>query len=125
MSKTVLVVDDEAAVRRFVARLLGGHGFAAIHCASVREAIALIASPEVAFDVVLTDLVMPDGEGAEVAAHVERCRPSTPVVFMSGHTLGDLHPDELPKGGQTFLTKPFTREQLINAIASSRSPAAA
>lgn len=125
MSNVILLVDDDAGVRRFIARLLGSHGYAAIPCESVCEAIALVASPDVAFESVLTDLVMPDGDGAELAAHVARCRPNTPVIFMSGYALDDLHPAERPEPSKRFLHKPFSREELIRAIGAAHRAAAA
>lgn len=125
MGKTVLLVDDDAAVRRLVARLLGRHGYTAIQCESVREAIALVTSPGVAFETVLTDLVMPDGDGAELASQVARCRPNTPVILMSGYALDDLHPNERPKACQMFLQKPFSREELFQAIDEAHRAAAA
>lgn len=125
VSKIILVVDDDAAVRRFITRLLASGGYGALQCESVREAIAVVASLDVTFDTVLTDLVMPDGDGAEIAAHVARCRPSTPVIFMSGYALADLHPDERPSEGACFLQKPFSRDALIQAISAAHVQAAA
>lgn len=124
MEHTLLLVDDDAAVRRFITRLLGRGGFTVIPCGSVREAVTLVASPDVRFDVVLTDLVLSDGDGAEVASHVARCRPGMTVVYMSGYGLQDLHPLERPPAGAPFLQKPFGRDELIATLTNAGEVAA-
>lgn len=119
MRRTILLVDDEPSFRRLIVRLLAAEGHAAIPCESVREAIAVIES-ETPFDLVLTDMVLPDGGGTELAPLVARARPGVRVVFMSGRALEQMHPDARPPRSAAFLHKPFRREDLFVEIGVRR-----
>lgn len=112
---TVLVVDNEAAVRTVVCHMLRKHGYGTRAVASGEEAEALLAE-RVRVDLLLTDLLMPGMSGKELAARVQATHPGMPTVYMSGYAAGeDL---ELgPRDESTaILLKPFTSGQLLAAI---------
>ena len=114
--RTVLVVDDEDAVRRLVATILRRHGFTPIEAASGRDALSALAErPDV--DLVISDVLMPELGGRELARLMLRDHPKLPILFISGYTNqelanegGSLHADA------TFLAKPFSQRQLLDAV---------
>ena len=108
--RVVLVVDDEDLVCHLAARILADAGFHALEAHSGAEAIALLSTLHGRVQLVVSDIVMPGMTGAELAEHVARRYPGTPVLLMSG--FGKLTPDY---SGQ-FLPKPFTVDALLGAV---------
>lgn len=116
---TVLLVDDEAFVRTVTRRILERHGYGVIEAGGGREALALVDNPAVAFDVLLTDLVMPDLHGRELVARCGERRRSVPVLCMTGFA-GDG--EDLERYGDNLvaiLPKPFTADRLVRAVAAA------
>ncbi|HZQ82910.1 MAG TPA: ATP-binding protein [Gaiellaceae bacterium] len=99
----ILVVDDEAVVRELVAQLLRGLGYDVTVAASAREARTLGSD----FDLLLTDVVMPETDGPSLARTID----VEHVLFMSGYAQ-----EGLTHGGAPFLQKPFGREELARAV---------
>jgi CheY-like chemotaxis protein len=120
----VLVVDDEDAVRRVARRMLEENGFSVLEVGSAAEALRRLRD-EGPVDVVLTDVVMPQVSGTELAAAVRTLRPQqpgVPVVFMSGYSDWPSGPDDAAQ----VLLKPFTADALVARVreALGRSQAA-
>lgn len=82
---TVLVVDDEAPIRRSVAQLLGRRGFRTIAAEGGEEAVELLRKDPDGIDAVLLDLSMPRMGGTETFTALRALRPELPVILMSGH----------------------------------------
>ena len=112
--ETVLVVEDEAAVRSFVARVLSREGYRVLEAAGPREALAL-AEREPRIDALLTDIVMPNGTGTALAGELRSRRPALPVAFMSGYT-EERVVEDAARYGDEFLAKPFTSEALLRTV---------
>ena len=116
--ETVLVVDDEDAVRGVTQMMLEIQGFTVISAESGDAALALfeqhVQSGE-ALDLVLMDVIMPGRSGPETAERMQAIQAHVPIVFMSGHT-ADLLPTESQSPAHDFLGKPFTLEQLGDAV---------
>ncbi|MEH3038951.1 MAG: ATP-binding protein [Sphingomonas paucimobilis] len=107
----LMLVEDDAEVRAVVAAQLEAAGHSVVIHDSAVLAVAMLESGE-RFDMVLTDYAMPDLSGIEVAARVRACCPETPVLLITGFAeIGDT------QVGVPVLTKPFTSEQLLAAIA--------
>ncbi|MBX7098161.1 MAG: response regulator [Myxococcaceae bacterium] len=105
----VLLVEDEPAIRRVVARVLRGLGVEPIEARDGREALSLAKANGVRY--VVTDVVMPSLSGVDMVQQLRTDQADVKVLFMSGHTFerldqGGLRDDEL------FLRKPFTSEEL-------------
>jgi two-component system, cell cycle sensor histidine kinase and response regulator CckA len=120
---TVLVVDDEDALRAAIRRLLENQGYQVIEAPNGAMALQLLedgAAPEVSL--VLTDLRMPVMDGRQLAAALARRHPSLPIVFMSGFTaqLMDLR---LVSPHLTFLPKPFRDRDLLATVRGQIAPA--
>lgn len=111
----ILVVDDEAAVRRLVCAVLEQAGHSVAEAASGEEALGLLHSETVRPELMLTDIVMPGMNGIALAAHAHRIAPSLHVVFMSGFTQD--YAAELT--GSVCLAKPFKPAQLLSAVHSA------
>jgi two-component system cell cycle sensor histidine kinase/response regulator CckA len=104
----VLLVEDEAAVRRLVARILGGLGYEVHEASSGAEALRVFHQNGGQFDALVSDVVMPGMNGRELAQALTLHRPTLRVLFMSGYTDG-LHVQ--PGSGSSslaFIHKPFT-----------------
>ena len=115
-SQTVLVVDDEDAVRRLVATVLRRHRFRVIEAANGREALAVLAEHD-DIDLVISDVLMPDIGGRELVRQLQRDRPEIPVLFVSGFTNQELADDGDGVGADaTFLAKPFSSKDLLGAV---------
>jgi PAS domain S-box-containing protein len=113
---TVLLVEDEAPLRRVTREALELKGFTVFDAANGEEALEVAKCHHDLIDVVITDLVMPDMGGIELAKNLTKVCPSTKVVCMSGYTedVGLLH--DLMETGAIFLAKPFTLEELVSRL---------
>ncbi len=114
-AERVLVVEDREVVRNLTRDVLRSAGFAVTALAEGGDALASLAAGET-FDVVLTDVVMPEMSGPELVRALRAHHSSLPVVYMSGYTDDVLESAELDKDGTAFLRKPFGNEELIAAV---------
>ena len=112
---TVLVVDDEEAVRRLAVRMLTWTGYQAIEARHGREALAAIEQHPGPIHLVLTDIKMPGMNGRELGRHVEQRWPGKPILYMSGFA-SEVFQGGLLEPGAPFLAKPFTQEDLANKV---------
>lgn len=112
---TVLVVDDEAAVRQLACRMLTWTGYQALEASHGREAIATIEQHAGAIHLVLTDIKMPGMNGRELGRHVEQRWPGKPILYMSGFA-SEVFQGGLLETGAPFLPKPFTQEDLVHKV---------
>ena len=111
-NETILVVDDDRAVREIIVDVLTSAGYDVVDAASGREAVARAEGRRI--DLLLTDLVLPGIGGPQLAAELGRSRPGLPVVFMSGYS-EDTGPAESVRGA-AFLQKPFAGSALVAAV---------
>ncbi len=117
--RTVLVAEDDDAVREFVCAVLEQAGFAVVAAPDGRTAGDLFAAAPDRFALVLTDVVMPHAIGPELAARARALRPNLPVVFMSAFPGGPgIAPDPLP-ADEPLLEKPFSVAALLDAVANA------
>lgn len=116
----VVVADDIAEIREFVAIILQADGHAVTMASSGRELIRIVK--ERSFDLVVTDIVMPDGDGWDAILTINRLRPETKILAISGGG------EKMPKdaclrvakgvGADRVLKKPFLAAQLRAAVAA-------
>ena len=112
---TVLVVDDEEAVRRLAVRMLTWTGYHAIEASHGREALTAIEQHTGPVHLVLTDIKMPGMTGRELGRHVEQRWPGKPILYMSGFA-SEVFQGGLLEAGAPFLAKPFTQEDLAMKV---------
>jgi PAS domain S-box-containing protein len=114
--ETILVVEDEPAMREVTRRILSRNGYRVITAGTGAEAYELARQHEETINLLLTDVIMPQMLGKEVAEKVSTVRPGIAVLYMSGYahpvlaTQGTLHP------GVTLLEKPFSEPVLLEKV---------
>jgi PAS domain S-box-containing protein len=117
----VLVVEDDDPVRVLVGGALRRSGYDVRSTSSSAEAIAALDEGE-AIDVLVTDVVLTDMPGPQLAARVLERHPHVAVLFMSGYTDGLLDERDLHGGRRAFLGKPFTVDRLLRAVSGLNRP---
>ncbi len=113
---TVLLVEDEAAVRRVARRTLLEHGYVVLEAGNGREALEMAAAHPGRIDLVLTDMVMPEMRGGELASRLLRARPEARLLMMSGYTEEAASRHAILEAGRAFLEKPFTASRLLEKV---------
>ncbi|HEX5762788.1 MAG TPA: ATP-binding protein [Solirubrobacterales bacterium] len=113
--RTVLVVDNDEAVRAVIAHMLGRRGYVTQVAASAAEAEAIVADPDGGVDLLLTDVVMPGGSGRELVDRLRERGFGLPAIFMTGHS-PETRPLDPGDERATVLRKPFGREALLRAV---------
>jgi NO-binding membrane sensor protein with MHYT domain/nitrogen-specific signal transduction histidine kinase/ActR/RegA family two-component response regulator len=114
--ETVLVVEDEDAVREFAARALRQYGYSVLIAGRPQEALLIAAEHPGTIDLVLADVIMPRTSGPGLMAKLRELRPSARVVFMSGFTENALGHHGVLESSHPFLQKPFSPEALARKI---------
>ncbi|MDP9793168.1 PAS domain S-box-containing protein [Catenuloplanes nepalensis] len=114
--RTVLVVEDEPALARVVARILTNGGYHVLAAENGPQALSLFA--EHGCDVLLTDVIMPEMSGPRLATLVHRTDPGLPVLYMSGYSNGLLGTTHELDDDIAFIEKPFTAADLLRKVAS-------
>jgi PAS domain S-box-containing protein len=113
---TILVVEDQDAVRSFAVRALEAQGYTVLEARNGVDALAVACGHAGRIDLVLSDVVMPEMGGVELAARLDEVRPDTLVMYMSGFT-GDKAIPVPPDGRPApVLTKPFTSAILVRRV---------
>jgi signal transduction histidine kinase/CheY-like chemotaxis protein len=114
--QTVLVVEDEAAIREVTRRILARNGYHVVAAASGHEALNLLATRLEHIDVLLTDVIMPGMQGKEFADKVRVIQPAARVIFMSGYTQGLLGAQGVLEPGTHLIEKPFSEATLLTKL---------
>jgi signal transduction histidine kinase len=112
--ETILVVEDEPAVLDVAARILEQNRYTVLAAGTGSQALALAA--EHRFDLLLTDMVMPEISGLELARRVKQLRPEVAVLFMSGYSQDVLGPQRVNDEGIALVQKPFSRRTLLDGV---------
>ncbi|MBA3442057.1 MAG: PAS domain S-box protein [Pyrinomonadaceae bacterium] len=111
-TQTILLVEDEETVRRLAARILERQGFHLLQAPDGIEALRVAEDYQGVIDLMLTDVVMPEMRGPELAEQIAITRPQMPVLFMSGYNETGL----AEQAGVNFIQKPFTPQSLLRQI---------
>ncbi len=114
--QTVLVVEDEDAVRRVTCRVLERLGYSVLPAANGEEALALVAASRPTLGLLVTDLLMPQMSGRELATQIRDAYPELRVLFVSGYTDEAVGHLGMLEQGTAFLQKPFSIESLGEAV---------
>jgi two-component system, cell cycle sensor histidine kinase and response regulator CckA len=114
--ETLLVVEDEAALRDVAGRILSGAGYHVLSADGGTRALEVAALHEGAIDLLVSDVVMPGMLGKELAERLTGVRPETRVLYMSGYAQPVLASQGTLDPGVALLEKPFTAEDLLAAV---------
>jgi PAS domain S-box-containing protein len=116
-SETILVVEDEIAVRELVCRVLGSHGYKILEAETGVKALELWQTNKKKIDLLLTDLIMPDRlNGRELAETLRADRPKLKVIFTSGYTADVVGKDFVLQRGLHYLQKPYDPQKLVVTV---------
>jgi len=122
--ETILLVEDEASLRDLTSRILTRGGYRVREAAGGSEAVRLVGDPAELIDLLLTDVVMPEMLGNEVAARVQAIRPGVPALLMSGYAQPILDSHGIPSPGFDIVEKPFTEAALLDRVRAALTRAA-
>ena len=114
--RTVLLVDDEQALRKLTAKMLLSMRFTVLEAQNAFHAMEIARQSETVIDVILTDIMMPDMSGIDLAERMSTLRPETKVLFMSGYADGEIARHREVKSGMAILRKPFTQDELARHL---------
>ena len=109
-TESVLIVDDEPCVRKLVEDILAGEGYPVFGATDPWEALGVAEERPVRL--LLTDVVMPDMNGRELARRIETLRPDTKILFMSACPIEGDPVEE----GSYFIAKPFSVDAMVKAV---------
>ena len=114
---TILLVEDEPAIRTLIRRMLEGAGYELLVARNGDEALTLAGEHRGGIDLLLTDVVMPRMNGFELGERIGSAHPETNVLFVSGYSRDSTAVRTgLRTAGRAFLLKPFTRDALLGKI---------
>ena len=116
---TILLVEDEDAVRAFGARALSSRGYSVLEASSGADALRVVAEAQGKIDLVVSDVVMPEMDGPTMLGELRKRGIGCKIIFVSGYA-EDAFSKNLPEGEDFgFLPKPFSLKQLVEAVKSS------
>jgi len=115
-SETILLVEDEDAVRGLTSRILEKQGYRVIAAQHGKEAMDIATKEEGRIDLVLTDIVMPGMNGRGLVERLAGIRPRIKSLYMSGYTDDDIVRRGFVEPSKSFLQKPFTSEALLRTV---------
>ena len=117
--ETILVAEDEDAVRRLLARILRAHGYTVLEARDGNDALRVATHHDGAIDLLVTDLVMPELGGMALADALAAARPAVCVLLISGYIESEIGRRGPIPDGAAFLQKPFARRDLLHAVRSA------
>ena len=116
-TETVLLVEDEPMLRELGCMVLGELGYRVLNACNGVEALRVVAEhPESSIDLLVTDVVMPEMGGTELALQMRTCSPRTKVLFCSGYTEDAITRDGVLQRGTSFMQKPYTVATLASRV---------
>ena len=115
-SETVLLAEDDEAIRTLGSRVLGALGYNVLVARTGGEALRIVAEYAGRIDLIATDVVMPEMNGSQLVERVLEARPGIRVLFMSGYTDDEVVRRGVIEGQTAFLQKPFTPDLLAHKV---------
>jgi len=116
-TETILIVEDEHVLREMARAVLEESGYHILEASTGREALEVWRKHADKIDLLMTDMVMPEGmTGNELAEHLLAAQPRLRIIFTSGYTDHDVNPDLLARSNALYLPKPYTDAVLARAV---------
>jgi two-component system cell cycle sensor histidine kinase/response regulator CckA len=119
---TILLVEDEEAVRSFAARALRMRGYHVLEAGGGEEALEIVKAGDAKIDLIITDVVMPNMDGPTMVRHVKVLKPDLAVIFMSGYAEEAFRRNDQNSEDIHFLPKPFGLKQLAAKVKEVLAP---
>jgi two-component system, cell cycle sensor histidine kinase and response regulator CckA len=120
-TRTILLVEDEEAVRDVTRHVLESAGYLVLEASSAEHALAAFRSFGGAINLLLTDVIMPGMSGTELAARLEAVHPGFITIFMSGYSGRSSLPQPRPGAPSFYIQKPFSVSMLLSRVAEALS----
>jgi DNA-binding response OmpR family regulator len=120
--ETILFVEDDPSIRQVVRRFLEMAAYTVLEAPSPRHALEIAGAYERPIDLLLTDVVMPEMSGRQLAEQLAVRRPGLPVLYMSGYTDDAVFHQGRLEGDTAFLAKPFAPDVLLRRIREILGP---
>lgn len=114
--ETLLLVEDESTVRKMACTMLERSGYSVLMAASPSEAFAIAKAHAGKIDLLVTDVVMPEMNGKELASQLQDLYPQIKVLFMSGYTANAIAHHGVLDDGVNFIQKPFSHKDLTGKV---------
>ena len=118
-AETILLVEDQDGIRNLLSVILRANGYSVLSAQNGLHALTVLEKHQGPVDLMISDVVMPQMGGRELAAALAKTHPETKVLFMSGH-VENIH--ELISPGHAFIDKPFTPQALLRKVGDILSP---
>ena len=115
-SETILLVEDELAVRALARRVLEKTGYRVLESSSPTDALRLAQAHRNEIDLIVSDVVMPEMNGPAMVSRVMEHCPNARVLFISGYADEDVIGRGLQSPGMTLLQKPFSAQELVERV---------
>jgi PAS domain S-box-containing protein len=115
----ILLVDDEPAILKLAAAAVRSGGYLSLTAESAAEAASLYGKNREQIRAVVTDIMMPQGDGRQLISLLHQQNPGLPIIAMSGLASSELLNDALKRGARALLQKPFTPGDLLDALAGT------
>lgn len=113
---TILVVEDDSAVRKLLCRILQSYGYRIIESTTPTESLQIFDRLHSEVDLVITDVVMPEMNGQQLSERLRAIKPEVHVLFVSGYTDDTVVRHGVFKAEKNFIQKPFKRADLAKKI---------
>jgi signal transduction histidine kinase/ActR/RegA family two-component response regulator len=114
--ESLLLVEDDAMVLEFIQLVLSSLGYRVLGAGDGAAALARLASAGARFDLLLTDVILPDMTGMTLADRLRQALPEIAVIYMSGHAEDVVAHDRVENGSARFIAKPFTAQELARLV---------
>ena len=115
-NETILVAEDDAALRKLFSTVLQAYGYKVILAEDGEDAISKFMDNKDKIQLVMLDMIMPKKSGKEVYDRITKIRPDMKTLFSSGYTADRIDKDSRSKGGFDFIMKPVSPKDLLKKI---------
>ncbi|OQX84338.1 MAG: hypothetical protein B6D63_04915, partial [Candidatus Latescibacteria bacterium 4484_7] len=115
----ILVVEDEEIIRSLIDRVLSANGYCVTLSSTIAKAIELFENSQEEYDLVLSDVVLPDGNGIKLVEKIKSIKPDIPVILSSGYSEKQTQGIESIGVNYRFLPKPYKPSQLLEIVYSA------
>jgi two-component system, cell cycle sensor histidine kinase and response regulator CckA len=119
----ILLVEDESMVREITGQVLSHAGYSVLESSNAKEALQIASSHEGPIDLLLTDIVMPEMNGADLAQRMLKRQPDLVTIFMSGYAEHDVV-KKAKLSSAVHIQKPFTIDSLLSRISEALNDSA-
>jgi two-component system, cell cycle sensor histidine kinase and response regulator CckA len=116
IAPTVLLVEDDDQVRAFVRSLLTNHGYKVVEARTGAEGAKVAEEMNYKLDLLLTDMLLPELSGSDLAEQLLARRPGLKILFITGYVEGDIVQRCITELGASFLDKPFAPSVLLQRV---------